>query len=252
MDTVSAHRFETQWLTIGVAEANMPEESISIPDVKNIPTLIPEIYYDLIARFPAGCILVGGLVVLLVHGRVCSGLDKLLTMSSAIALGGLVIYITLAYAAGLLLSSCGALLNAVYWPQVFRTVAAAYDDVLVESCKEFGIDTQDKDGRINASLLSRAQCARLYRMGHEYLKRKDLEARLVLPKMQAEAGLVTTLACTVILGFAAYGLIEHDIPSRRALGVGGVLFVAGVASASHRTRRLFERQFSYLVLSCVD
>ena len=30
----------------------MADESLSIPDVKSIPTLIPEIYYDLIARFP--------------------------------------------------------------------------------------------------------------------------------------------------------------------------------------------------------
>ena len=187
--------------------------------------------------------------MLLVKVNGAGGVGELQRLSTPLLLAALILYLAFAYAVGLVLSSCGSLINDLYWVGIFRNVAGTYAAVFRESCKEFGISAESGESVVKAALLSKQDCAKLYRMGHEYLKRNDLEARLVLPKMQAEAGLLTSLAYAVIFGYAAYIVIDRQLPSGSAVAMGVGLLVLCVWSARYRTQRLFERQFSYLALN---
>ena len=225
----------------------MPEGPGNITDLKSIPSLIPEVYYDLISRVPAGCILLAGLAGLVLDRNRNGFLDGVSKLNGSAVIAGSLLYIMAGYAAGLLLSSCGALLTDWYWPRLFRNVASHYNDTLQLAIKLFQVG--DPQAKNICSSLKDWECRSIYRQTHDYLKRNDMEAKLVIPKIQAEAALAANLACTVLLEFFAYLLLNHTWPGITASVIAVTVFALSWWCAIYRTRRLLERQFSYFALS---
>jgi hypothetical protein len=89
----------------------------------------------------------------------------------------------------------------------------------------------------------------MYRQTHDYLKRNDMEARLVIPKMQAEAVLAASLGCVALIESLAYLLLNPRRPGTVVFVIWVTVFALSWWCAIYRTRSLLERQFSYLALS---
>jgi hypothetical protein len=204
-----------------------------------VAALIPEVYYDLIARVPAGTFFLVALLVLyrptvyksFAGARIETGAVLLLMFIVAIA----------GYSAGLLLSALGNLISWLFWDRTFSDANEKYENIVVRIEARLGIDPlQARSSR--KKVRNHNDC--IYRRLHEYLKEVDVQAKVVLPKMQAEAALCCNFAAGVLIVFVA-SVIELKHVSSLGLLWTAVALALSVTGARFRSRRVIERHFSY-------
>jgi hypothetical protein len=172
--------------------------------IGGINTVIPEFYYDLLARILPG--LISLLAVLVAAGVInpTIALERMftLTMASVIAL-----YIALAacgYVVGIVLTYFQRGIRWLYIPRVWRQLLAT------ENCKHL-IKSRASELKIPVSVISpaldsdaskkavRNAVTLLYGPLHDLLKERHPQARLVLDKMNGEAGLCESLVVGLLL-----------------------------------------------------
>ncbi len=229
----------------------MDEEKVS-----RLAALVPEVYYDLIARIPAGTFLVAALLVLyrpslrtiFISGNVRTGPALILLLFLVVA----------GYSVGLLLSCIGELVIRVYWDRVWRMVTDRYLDLVPKAVAKLGMRYEavsweeiralpTRGERRRASQEAHQQYRRMYRQLHDFLKDADPQAKVVLPKMQAEAALTSNLVAGLL--FLVPALAFHLQTWRSpALIWDLIALLLSILSSAFRSFRLFDRHFSYLAL----
>lgn len=173
---------------------------------EDLPTkfaqLIPEIYYDLIARIPAGIFFVlaiigcGGLFLPgeIFDFRNLSGLD----------LAPTIILIILLFGAGYLVGIVTTFLGEFLLP--FRS--HNWKKICPDHNKEVGyffghikesIDLPTKEGNLDYSQFKKSHYDKLDRRMHDFLKKIDIEGKTILPKTLAEVVLCNNLFWSFLL-----------------------------------------------------
>lgn len=228
-----------------------------MPDAEQVgkwASLVPEIYYDLIARVPPGSLVVATLFVWLhpdPHSALI-GLRELgwapVTVLSVIAVGA-------AYACGELVGPWGDWVSSLYRFRIFRQVSAGHLPLMTFFRQRFGEDVPDQEPDIKK--LSDSEVQRIYQQMHDFLKAANEQAKVLLPKSQAEAALCANLCGFVILFllFSGAWSVSHWFFETGAPPVSWrlvllLLFGAAVAVRAgwFRSRQLIRRQFSFLAL----
>ncbi len=226
----------------------MDEETLA----KNA-SLIPEVYYDFIARVPPGAFVLLALIAIYYPGSYALILGEKFETGSALLLT--LAFSVASYTAGLLLSPLGNWIVSLFWNRIFEETCQKYNDLIPEIEKNLGISCSPGQTQSDTSAVSPAKISkhmsvpdlhdRIYRQLHEFLKEVDVQARVLLTKMQAEAALCSNLTAGLLLVLIA--LVTRRPPwFFQALGWVAVGLVLSVAGAWFRSKRLLERQFSYL------
>lgn len=179
---------------------------------ENSVGLVPEVYYDVIARFCAGAPFVSYLV----------WRTKLLEVLDAVKLG--VLLVLGSYLLGHLLSTVSAILNVIIWrPWFLKWIVG-----------RMPLDNPFADDSFRAGF-------------HELYKRidsigkRDANGGTLLKKMEAGAALSDNLLSGLML-FAAAKVYSDGWPSWRVLGALGVLGIILVVTVVLRRMVLIGRQ----------
>lgn len=229
-----------------------------MPDAEQVgkwASLVPEIYYDLIARVPPGSLVVATLFVWL-HPDPNSALNSLRDLGWAATTVLSVVFLGAAYACGELVGPWGDWVSSFYRFRIFREVSSGQLHLMSYFHDRFGGDIPDQAEAIGK--LSDSEVQRIYQQMHDYLKTTNEQARVLLPKSQAEAALCANLVGFVILFLLFFGawLVSHWIfegstPRVSWKLVALLIFCAGVAVRAgwFRSRQLIRRQFSFLALA---
>jgi len=225
------------------------------PDLSQWPSVIPEIYYDLIARVPAGTLL---FLVIASGGQ--PSLGKLI---SATSVGSAAVFLTLVllagYSSGILITRLGSLFHRTYRYRIWRRVLGGergYAGLITTFNNQFptlNLPTDD-GGRVAVAMLQAEDVDRLDRVMHDYLKAKDPQAKVLLPKMRAEAALcdhlfVALIGSVVVVSCALLWSPQEGLADR--LGILATFLAGSTLSAfcaPYRNERLIRRQFSFLTL----
>jgi len=222
------------------------------PDLGKLPSLIPEIYYDLIARVPAGAVLF--LAIVLIGGQYSPDQLKSENFGSATVI--LVLLLLFSYALGILITPLASAFHRRYREAVWRQALCEHNYCslvqLLEARFHLGLP-KDQSGQVQLNSFQRKHYDRLDRLMHDYLKGADPQAKVILPKMRAEASLCDQLfvafSCIALVG--AYSLLVRHTSLGEHFGA-SLLVVGGLALAAlgarHRNKRLIHRQFSFLTL----
>lgn len=237
-------------------------------EIGRLPSLIPELYYDLIAR------VIPGAVLLLCTGpaTIESPVDKLKGMTAGSATILLVFFLLTSYWIGILITPLASqfhgsyryklLCRAFLREQNAKEIRKLIDVVpvptprdiqsLMESLHTMRFERSKKDpsGELLKSL--KEDVDNVERFMHDLLKSKNDQARLILPKMKAEIVLCDN-SFVGLLGAAifvlVFGLLHQQSPSLLwkllpiVLGV-----VLSFFAARYRMNRLLIRQFTLMRL----
>jgi uncharacterized membrane protein YobD (UPF0266 family) len=103
---------------------------------------------------------------------------------------------------------------------------------------------------VDAQKLILVQHRQIYRELHEFLKETDPQARLVLPKMNAESSLCSNLLVAFVIILPPL-VMRHGWFSVSVIWSALALAVCLYASF-YRTRRSIERHFSFFALVVLD
>lgn len=200
---------------------------------------IPEFYYDLIARIPAGALLLAGTAV---------GYFREDTWAMFLALGAswaastaaVGVLTMFSYVAGILLSGIGDLLAFVTrWITWHRLQSNPTVEAFYDYAERIELLKQGQRTHFSRHVLP------TFRRLHDELKRTNAEASVILPKMSAEAALChNVLSCCLVLIVA--GRFEPA-----SFGRPGEVLVASTAalatlSGFQRTYAASARTLSYL------
>jgi hypothetical protein len=230
----------------------MDEEQVDEEQVTKWANLVPEVYYDLIARVPPGTFVILALAKLY-H---TSFQDVFAQPNTGAAVLFTILLLGSGYSVGVLLGPLGEfIVHRLGWLALWKSVSNNYAKITGQAKARFYADYAPFPStpvpiwkliqRSRARRLSTEQCQRMYRHIHEYLKGVDAQARVVLPKMQAEAGLCSNLAAGLIIVACAVA-IRHWPDLRNPALIWCLLSLCLAAwAARFRTRRLMERHFSY-------
>jgi len=220
----------------------------------NAAGLIPEVYYDLIARVPAGGFVVLALLGLyhpelyrtVIEGKIETGVAVLLVF----------VFSVLSYAVGLLLSPLGNWIVERFWCRIFAEASCKYKDLIPGIMKDLAIayyplptkgSSENSSSELAPEQISTSdQYGRIYRQLHEFLKEADPQAKVVLPKMQAEAALCANLTAGLLLVFVASVCRPRDMHLALVWTIIGL--VLSIWGAWFRNKRLIHRHFSYFAL----
>jgi hypothetical protein len=217
-------------------------------------SLVPEIYYDLIARVPPGTFLVVALMWVLgiFSNNGAFELKDIKDMSWAPTTASLFLLLGTGYVVGIILTPLGGIIGRTYWLHLWQKIGPHYNKWIVEFNNLFGADLPiDEDSNIQWHKLKRVHAHRLSRQLQEYVKDKNDQAKLILPKMSAESALCSnTVGGIVILQFSLIVRMvqNHEIMTEK-LGV--LLFITFVGLLSfwasyYRSSRHIHRACSLL------
>jgi len=221
-------------------------------------SLVPEVYYDLIARIPAGLTLfLGGLLVTGVLESQAWSLETFRTFNWAPSAGLLALVLAASYVLGILVTPWGYPVRERYYHATWVRLLPDYADLLAKHQGKFGmaIPLQDlQTGNVTDRLLRR-----LYGGMHDYLKGSNSQANLILPKMTGEASLCEHLVpVSLALAGALIGscLLRYGWAALNPNLLLGVLSWLALGAASFRAgqfryERLLRRHFDFLALSKV-
>lgn len=221
-------------------------------EVREWASLIPEIYYDLIARIPAGTLLVLGILSyqrLLTSGAPFD-LQKLRYSSGAFILVLLVLLLGTGYVASMLLTPLCSFLYGRYRPLLWKRYREEYEKEIVEFMQVVQLKFQS----VQPSKLDLRQIEEFEQQMHDFLMAKSDHARVILPKMRAEASLcnnltlVLSLFLLLALHYPIVGLISGQGFLTEQIFQVVVVILLGLLSSFagwHRTDRLNRRQFSF-------
>ena len=181
---------------------------------KRLDTILPEFYYDLIARIIPGVVLVLGAVFASGTAEPAAAFATLLTLAWAPVVLLLIIISIAGYVAGILLTYFQSGVRSSYSGAVWRVVLRQYRDVIIKRQDELGLnglrtkldecqlDASGRSSRRDRKAANRAirEVTRpLYGELHDLLKDRHPQARFVLPKMNGETGLCENTAVSLIL-----------------------------------------------------
>jgi hypothetical protein len=208
-------------------------------EVGKLPSVIPELYYDLIARvIPGAVLLLLGTLPITIHLPI----DSLKEMSAGSATLLLVVFLLASYWAGILITPLGSLFHELYRYRVFRE--ALREEEHKGEIRRFGgaLGLNDLSSESSNQDLNTVD-----RVMHEFLKDRGDQARLILPKMKAEVTLCDN-SLVAMLG-AGILVLAFDILQRLKadpLVIELLPIVVGVLlsflAAGYRMKRLLVRQ----------
>ena len=162
-------------------------------------SLIPEVYYDLIARVPAGTLLV---LVILHYFLQSRGLEfpQVSTWMSANSVSVLVTAVGLMGAGGLtgiVISPVADLCRRLYWKRewVAITEKGPYKEI-DQKLKELGVSFPDRSGWAS---MGSSEFHSLDRWMYDYIQENSERARALLPKLRAEADFCSYLGAAFLL-----------------------------------------------------
>jgi hypothetical protein len=211
-------------------------------EAKTWTDAIPEFYFDLIGKIVPGVFL-----VLMIAGVLLPDGRKSMYAIAALPWGTMVcLLILLALAslqAGHLVSPLGEAAGRYFWRTEWGEIARSNFHLLKASEVRLKLSFKLPDLAEN---LSREQVVSIYRPLHQLLKKSDIEARVVLPKMAAEL----TLASNSVAVFAISLILLLAVGCRGPLPL-SLLGMAAVLSSYCslvRTRRFIQRHFAYLAV----
>jgi hypothetical protein len=217
-----------------------------LPDLGKVNSIVPDLYYDLIARVVPGTAFVV-LVILTCEPsrRFVTGQDfSKTTLSLATVL--LFVLLGLGYTSGLLATSLGNMSRCPYTKLTWRVAMCGSSELKRVLAEKFGFSLTDRT--------KVSDCQSCYRRMHDYIRSQDASPRtLVLSKMQAEASLCANLSASALLlfclhlgsNFWLYPPGDLRFHSAELLVNFIVVLVASCASID-RNVRLLERHFVVL------
>jgi hypothetical protein len=233
------------------------QEPLNTQKVQPILSVIPEVYYDLIGRVPAGIMTVlGGLwIVSSSHPLGDRGLASLESLDWAPAMVLLALLTMSGYTVGLVLNVGGWAVYRTYRRRLFMRVMKAhrahFAPLVRRANQQLALHLVEDDSRWSDSdvtTLSYAQLDWLDRSINDHLKRADRHARVILPKLGAEAMLCNNLVAGIVVlavTNAIWSFPELGVSTRGAVLAVGVVCLT-IAAAWHRNQQLLKRQFSLL------
>jgi len=203
-------------------------------------SLIPKVYFDLIARIPAGGLLVAGLTWHFAPAfiKTAAGINSFIP-----AFAILFFFILISYAAGLMLTLPAGVLaygsRSLVWAKVNR------DHIeLAALCDKFAALKPEKDTRLKPVVVEETMC--------ELVSNSNEAAQNLLPKMRAEAELCNNLsiAALVLAAILASAAIrDGELLQHIEFLAATVLFAMySAAVGMYRTWRLLDRQVIFLRL----
>jgi len=214
----------------------MAEEDIA----KSWTSIVPEFFFDLIARVPPGILLV--LLVLLEFGVLSqTNTDKLFATT-----GGFVIVLSIllfgaGYSVGIFLSVPGIYIGKLYFKNVWDHFTHTEEAILQEISRKLKLNMKFANGKPQ----TRSDWWRFHRVTHDYLKHKDKDARVMLPKMSAEASLCNNTAAALTV-YPIIRLFHCGFHGQLSLLWFVVIVAIFVCMAQIRYRRMIDSQISYL------
>ncbi|MFN8092436.1 MAG: hypothetical protein U0599_09495 [Vicinamibacteria bacterium] len=170
-----------------------PKAELSTPQ-----TLLPEFYYDLMARILPGVVFAATLLFLLGAFEVKAAIERVAQTAWAPIVFLVTGVGTCGYIIGILLTPLQARVRSGYIPEVWQPILASNRAVICEKQAQLGLRdfAAELDNAIRGSVwrpADRAALARvarqLYSPLHDLLKARLPQAQLVLPKMNGETGL---------------------------------------------------------------
>jgi hypothetical protein len=157
-------------------------------DSKDWAAIIPEFYFDIISRIPAGTVL---LLIIVITSLSQAQMLELKTWLLSGKIEGFpftivfVLFFCLGYVMSIPLTMFGALVHILYNRIILHLIKKSYP-------KEVQALEAKYEAEINKS--------KFYRLIHDELKQRNRHAMVLLPKMSAEASLCDNLTAALILG----------------------------------------------------
>lgn len=209
-------------------------------------SLVPEIYYDLIARVPPGAFLV--IAAMRIQGAFSAGkafdLGNIKWETAAILL---IFLLITGYVAGVVITAVAHSLSLLYKGWVWKRSAVPYKEVIenfVDNKFHLGLNIK---GWKN---LDGDDFYRIHRQVQDYLESENDQAKLILPKMRAESALCDNLLASLALLFCF--VLFRKASGQNLEGWIGSLTIIFLSSclvfwaACYRAAQLIRRQFSFL------
>ncbi len=212
--------------------------------------LVPEVFYDIISRIPAGAILIMTILSLSLNMPLTDPDKGALKIFSALLWAPATIFLILllvaSYAVGLMLTAFGHIHYIIFWrKKLWREASGYYKIEAIAPWKE------------KLEKLASNQCDGdcidiIDRDIHFWLKSRNPDAKRILPKMRAEAGLAHNglAACTLAIVFSLVvwkiqggPIISHGTH----LAILALLWILFVVAAPFRSRSYIRTQLTFLV-----
>lgn len=215
--------------------------------IKSLGNVVPEVYFDLIARVPPGAFVV---VCLWALYRWKTGSKIIfLEFNAGTATVALILLLGASYSVGLLLGPAGRLLTERFARHHWNKQCARWgiSKLLVQEFLIPGSCNDETDAHITAQQNREL----IYRRLQDYLKGVDPQARTLLPKINAEKSFCANAAAAIMLvSLATVGVMGKAVDGTLLLWLlAGVAFC--VWGSWERTRMLIVRHFSYFELRAV-
>jgi hypothetical protein len=207
--------------------------------------IIPEFYYDLISRIPPGMFL----TIAILSERFSRTGDKFSdykAISSGIAALITILLIGSSYALGTFISAPAKFVAMLYTSRTWRRTIDAEQQLFSKLKSQKPFESFDFS---SPSKIKEQEARRLYRTVHDYLKLKDTQAKVVLPKLTAESSLCNNSAIAFLLYLIihAFNCGWDKAISEWYLYLIGVLFVSALFwMASAKYYRAIESHVVYL------
>jgi len=164
--------------------------------------IIPETYYDLIARIPAGALLFLSLVLIFdLHEKVDHLLSQEYGTAVRVAFPLIVVYVL-----SIMLSGLGYLIYAAYYPRLWRRIIGDNPEYLsllnyADDTFQLGLPRTRDRSRCNPKKLTRENFRQLGLIFHDFLNEQGYT---LVAKMRAEAALCTNVSAAALVSAAAY------------------------------------------------
>lgn len=225
----------------------MPDQQQS----SNWTSMVPEVYYDLISRVPGGTLL---LLWLLQRAGISIDVTQMKDMDWGPSVISLVLLLGGGYVVGMLLTPLGECAFESYRKALWKRRLAGHLGLVTKFNDQQGLGLpKEGNGTVDLKKSTGQELYRLDRHIHDYLKREDEHARVILPKMRAEAGLCNNLTAAWVV-FAVCSAALGDISvTFHAVGFWQLSLLALPVLLSGwggwtRSGSLTERQYSLLRL----
>ena len=200
-------------------------------DSKEWAGIIPEFYYDLISRIPAGMVLIAILAFSVLSGYQIDEIGKWLLGGE---IGGFpfvfvfILYFGASYAIAVPITILGPIVRLLYNRIVWQTIKVLYKTELHELEQRYG---------------ERAETKKFYRLLHDELKVKDASARVLLPKLEAEVCLCDQMAVSFALG--AIVLYANSVVSIKMISTFIYIAIGFLICGGYRFHCLIARHISF-------
>lgn len=221
------------------------------PKIFAAARLIPELYFDLIARVPAGTFLFIALTIL-GFPKVVPEVPEWLHGAGGVLLATVVAgLMAVGYSLGILLTPWGDLFRSIYeravWIWIYRDWENEIEALRRKHDSKSKVVSKKSAWDKIKTFPHIGELRKLYRFAHDDAKGESPQAKVILPKMSAEAKLCDHLFCAasiVLVTFYFIGSRDNVVHASVIKCTFGALCMSAVA-APFRFRALLIRQLSY-------